>query len=60
MHIHELWEKDLDAFLEALDRYEEQEEKDRQAIAASNGGTVKKRKAKKGAKAIQQDSGKKR
>ena len=30
-HIYDLWNKDLDDFLAALDKYEEQEERDRKA-----------------------------
>lgn len=31
MHYFKMWEKDLDEFLQALDKYEEQEERDRLA-----------------------------
>ena len=34
MHIYELWHRDLDKFLEELDKYEAQEEKDRLAHTA--------------------------
>ncbi len=37
MHIFEIWSKDLDAFLEALDKHEEQEERDR---LSHKGGTA--------------------
>lgn len=30
-HIYDLWNKDLDDFLAALEKYEEQEERDRKA-----------------------------
>lgn len=42
MHIYEIWERDLDLFLVALDQYEEQEEKDRLTHGVSNGGARKK------------------
>jgi len=49
MHIYQMWQNDLEAFLDELDKYEAQEEKDRLAhTAAGNGG---KGKGKGGAKA---------
>jgi len=36
MHIFDLWNQDLDAFLKALDEYEEEEERDRLANGAQN------------------------
>lgn len=44
MHIFELWERDLDRFLLALDDYEEQEEKDRRAHGSLKNDGKKKRK----------------
>ena len=42
MHIYQMWQNDLDAFLVELDKYEAQEEKDRLAhTAAGNGGKGK-------------------
>lgn len=43
MHVYEIWERDLDAFLEALEKHEEQEEKDRLAHGSVNEVTMKKR-----------------
>jgi hypothetical protein len=49
MHIYQMWQNDLEAFLDELDKYEAQEEKDRLAhTAAGDGG---KGKGKGGAKA---------
>jgi hypothetical protein len=48
MHIYQMWQNDLAAFLEELDKYEAQEEKDRLAHGTGNGG---KGKGKGGAKA---------
>ena len=36
MHIYQLWERDLDKFLEVLSEYEAKEEKDRQAHGQAN------------------------
>jgi hypothetical protein len=42
MHIYELWQGDLYKFLDELDKYEEQEERDRLAhTAQANGGKPK-------------------
>lgn len=42
MHIYQMWQNDLDAFLVELDKYEAQEEKDRLAhTSAGNGGKGK-------------------
>jgi hypothetical protein len=42
MHIYELWQGDLDKFLIELDKYEEQEERDRLAhTSQANGGKAK-------------------
>ena len=42
MHIYDIWSNDLDKFLAELDKYEEQEEKDRLAhTAQANGGKAK-------------------
>lgn len=42
MHIYEIWKGDLENFLQELDKYEAQEEKDRLAhTAAANGGKGK-------------------
>lgn len=43
MHIYDIWQRDLDSFLQALQEYEDQEEKDRLAIGASKGGANKKK-----------------
>lgn len=43
MHIFDIWENDLDRFLEALDTQEAIEEKDRMAHPNSNGGANKKK-----------------
>lgn len=48
MHIYQMWQNDLEAFLGELDKYEAQEEKDRLAHTAANG---QKGKGKGGAKA---------
>ena len=54
MHIYQMWQNDLEAFLDELDKYEAQEEKDRLAhTAAGNGG---KGKGKGGAKARKPDA----
>lgn len=44
MHVYEIWERDLENFLEALEKHEEQEEKDRLAHASTNGGAAMKKK----------------
>jgi hypothetical protein len=44
MHIYDLWENDLKLFLQELDKYEAQEEKDRLAHKANRDGNKGKRK----------------
>lgn len=38
LHIYEMWERDLDSFVEALHKQNEIEERDRLAFGATNGG----------------------
>ena len=57
MHIFQLWESDLDAFVLALDEYELKEEKDRKAIPLRQKANASPQKRKKQvAKKIQMSS----
>ena len=50
MHIHQIWMEDLDRFLTELDKYEQQEEKDRLAHTANAENKGKGGKGRKGVK----------